>query len=138
MIRRPPRSTLFPYTTLFRSLAFLYGEGRSPLERALRRLCYACVAAAGGVVLAMERLPGLAGMVGVPTLLGVVAGTGLLAAIAARARTEHRTDPKAERRLRVWSGPLGGWLFTLAGAQLKRPGGAASPARAPPLSRPRS
>src|SRR2546430_12804342 len=23
MIRRPPRSTLFPYTTLFRSLAFL-------------------------------------------------------------------------------------------------------------------
>src|SRR3712207_6887600 len=26
MIRRPPRSTLFPYTTLFRS-AFLYGLG---------------------------------------------------------------------------------------------------------------
>src|SRR3712207_7182349 len=24
MIRRPPRSTLFPYTTLFRSVAFLY------------------------------------------------------------------------------------------------------------------
>src|SRR2546430_7820269 len=24
MIRRPPRSTLFPYTTLFRSLALLY------------------------------------------------------------------------------------------------------------------
>src|SRR5690349_21764275 len=30
MIRRPPRSTLFPYTTLFRSLDFpvLYGSGR--------------------------------------------------------------------------------------------------------------
>src|SRR3712207_8860395 len=28
MIRRPPRSTLFPYTTLFRSLAqFLYAAG---------------------------------------------------------------------------------------------------------------
>src|SRR3712207_6864404 len=26
MIRRPPRSTLFPYTTLFRSLLFLYGD----------------------------------------------------------------------------------------------------------------
>src|SRR5256885_16970941 len=26
MIRRPPRSTLFPYTTLFRSLAFLRGQ----------------------------------------------------------------------------------------------------------------
>src|SRR2546426_5315446 len=25
MIRRPPRSTLFPYTTLFRSGAFTYG-----------------------------------------------------------------------------------------------------------------
>src|SRR3712207_8926707 len=25
MIRRPPRSTLFPYTTLFRSLAFAVG-----------------------------------------------------------------------------------------------------------------
>src|SRR3712207_7279568 len=27
MIRRPPRSTLFPYTTLFRSLASLLAEG---------------------------------------------------------------------------------------------------------------
>src|SRR3712207_9524877 len=26
MIRRPPRSTLFPYTTLFRSYRFLNGE----------------------------------------------------------------------------------------------------------------
>src|SRR5260370_42642198 len=26
MIRRPPRSTLFPYTTLFRSLLFGFGE----------------------------------------------------------------------------------------------------------------
>src|SRR2546422_3401192 len=29
MIRRPPRSTLFPYTTLFRSLAFDLGLGKS-------------------------------------------------------------------------------------------------------------
>src|SRR5258708_24857314 len=29
MIRRPPRSTLFPYTTLFRSLARIDGPGRS-------------------------------------------------------------------------------------------------------------
>src|SRR2546422_4901938 len=27
MIRRPPRSTLFPYTTLFRSVKFLLGSG---------------------------------------------------------------------------------------------------------------
>src|SRR2546429_3323862 len=29
MIRRPPRSTLFPYTTLFRSLYPAYGLGRA-------------------------------------------------------------------------------------------------------------
>src|SRR2546430_9737155 len=28
MIRRPPRSTLFPYTTLFRSLLFATNNGR--------------------------------------------------------------------------------------------------------------
>src|SRR2546430_10291216 len=28
MIRRPPRSTLFPYTTLFRSLEFRFGRTR--------------------------------------------------------------------------------------------------------------
>src|SRR5258707_1794538 len=39
MIRRPPRSTLFPYTTLFRSeLADLLGAGRAArLARAQRR-----------------------------------------------------------------------------------------------------
>src|SRR2546425_1521091 len=36
MIRRPPRSTLFPYTTLFRSLFFLYFQGpgsESPINQ---------------------------------------------------------------------------------------------------------
>src|SRR3712207_6873121 len=36
MIRRPPRSTLFPYTTLFRSGAALRGGGRP--TRARRRV----------------------------------------------------------------------------------------------------
>src|SRR5258708_15830050 len=31
MIRRPPRSTLFPYTTLFRSLGLDHGESRRAL-----------------------------------------------------------------------------------------------------------
>src|SRR3712207_8586526 len=31
MIRRPPRSTLFPYTTLFRSLFDYVGSGKSDL-----------------------------------------------------------------------------------------------------------
>src|SRR5438309_8094568 len=41
MIRRPPRSTLFPYTTLFRSPA---GQDRDVLEHGL-----AAVAEAGGL-----------------------------------------------------------------------------------------
>src|SRR5256885_5819887 len=32
MIRRPPRSTLFPYTTLFRSAEFLGGRERAELS----------------------------------------------------------------------------------------------------------
>src|SRR2546430_10737377 len=32
MIRRPPRSTLFPYTTLFRSLQFEEGTGAHTLQ----------------------------------------------------------------------------------------------------------
>src|SRR3712207_8358135 len=43
MIRRPPRSTLFPYTTLFRSLRELAGRAR--------------VAARGGVRLALRVQP---------------------------------------------------------------------------------
>src|SRR5687768_17807832 len=37
MIRRPPRSTLFPYTTLFRSIENLYGKGQ-PTPYALEQL----------------------------------------------------------------------------------------------------
>src|SRR5256886_6069131 len=32
MIRRPPRSTLFPYTTLFRSVVGLLGRSGGPLK----------------------------------------------------------------------------------------------------------
>src|SRR5260221_4328231 len=38
MIRRPPRSTLFPYTTLFRSLSTLRTRQRPPVWDAPRRI----------------------------------------------------------------------------------------------------
>src|SRR2546427_6417531 len=37
MIRRPPRSTLFPYTTLFRSIAPLSGSAMKMCQRRLYR-----------------------------------------------------------------------------------------------------
>src|SRR3712207_7207593 len=40
MIRRPPRSTLFPYTTLFRSMVWLVFRGRNhPVFREPLRAC---------------------------------------------------------------------------------------------------
>src|SRR3712207_7696803 len=38
MMRRPPRSTLFPYTTLFRSLEVVVSQGHCVLERGQRVL----------------------------------------------------------------------------------------------------
>src|SRR2546430_13718154 len=38
MIRRPPRSTLFPYTTLFRSLPLGRGEGGADISGDLHRV----------------------------------------------------------------------------------------------------
>src|SRR5438105_12019026 len=37
MIRRPPRSTLFPYTTLFRSKSALAGSGEDPQPTPAKR-----------------------------------------------------------------------------------------------------
>src|SRR5688572_31231937 len=48
LIRRPPRSTLFPYTTLFRSLAKKPGD-RYPDVRALQRELEAWTGPAGEV-----------------------------------------------------------------------------------------
>src|SRR3712207_7503824 len=50
MIRRPPRSTLFPYTTLFRSTS--RGADRTPLERDVDVLI--CGASFAGLAVARE------------------------------------------------------------------------------------
>src|SRR5256885_11598939 len=63
MIRRPPRSTLFPYTTLFRS---------------------ARAAAAGArMTKALEAVPGVANVRGLGLLLGVELTAGAAKAVAA-------------------------------------------------------
>src|SRR5687767_15573169 len=51
MIRRPPRSTLFPYTTLFRSRGFVYlvAPARHRHRQAENRECSAGTAEGDGV-----------------------------------------------------------------------------------------
>src|SRR4051794_41603352 len=45
MIRRPPRSTLFPYTTLFRSIAYpLFGTSKHLAEGPSAAVCAVCAA----------------------------------------------------------------------------------------------
>src|SRR3712207_8045784 len=58
MIRRPPRSTLFPYTTLFRSRARLLpaaDRAHAVNGRAGRRLCEPRVAGSAGLEPAVGR-----------------------------------------------------------------------------------
>ena len=101
-------------------LAFLYGEGPSGFERTLRRLSYAALGAAAAAVGLHLLEPAPLPDASLFAAFGVSALAALLAAIVARARTEHRTDPKAERRLRFWRGPLGRWLCRVAGLRLHR------------------
>src|SRR5256884_2816645 len=82
MIRRPPRSTLFPYTTLFRSL----GAGSL--------VFYLLLGAAGLPVFTPYGLPGVA------RLLGPTGGYFLAYPVAAFAvgRVVGATDPRRKPR----------------------------------------
>src|SRR3989442_6855100 len=55
MIRRPPRSTLFPYTTLFRSTRTSGAKGRVPQE-AFIGIVY--VVASAAAILVANKVPG--------------------------------------------------------------------------------
>jgi serine/threonine-protein kinase len=91
-------------------LAFMYGAAPSGFERTMERLARLAVLVAGTAVW-VPATP--------PELLAAAATIALLAAVVARARTELRTDPRGERRLRFWRGPLGRALFRLAGLRLR-------------------
>src|SRR3712207_7181464 len=53
MMRRPPRSTLFPYTTLFRSEAFFDREGEAEFRRREEQAVLGLLERAGGGVVAL-------------------------------------------------------------------------------------
>ncbi len=92
-------------------LAFVYGAAPSGFERSMGRLARVAVLVAGTVVW----VPGAP-----PELLAGAGVVAVLAAVVARARTELRTDPRGERRLRFWRGPFGRWLFRAADIGLRR------------------
>jgi eukaryotic-like serine/threonine-protein kinase len=102
-------------------LTFVYGPRPSGLERAIAWLSRLALLGATAAVAAMRdvidvplRLVPL-----LPAIAVAGAATALLAGVAARARTEERTDPRGERRLRFWRGPVGRWLFRLARVGIK-------------------
>src|SRR3712207_7822996 len=73
MIRRPPRSTLFPYTTLFRSRVPLEGVARGDLQRLPLRVSLDDLVVAAAELLGLHRhANGLAHLfVGGPDVLQV-------------------------------------------------------------------
>src|SRR3989441_1287715 len=87
MIRRPPRSTLFPYTTLFRSLLAdgTYGDGWNGVNGAVRGLFYGDASQ-----FAAQLIGGVANVVGV----------GVMAFVAYKATAfvvgGHRVAPQVE------------------------------------------
>jgi serine/threonine-protein kinase len=98
-------------------LAFVYGPGPSRFERGIAWLArasllttMAAVAAASDLIDLPLRFMRL-----LPDIMVGGAVIALLAAVVARARTEQRTDPLGERRLRFWRGRLGLALFRVAG-----------------------
>jgi hypothetical protein len=92
-------------------LAFVYGAAPSGFERGMERLARFAVLVAGTV----------AWVPNAPEELFVgTCAVALLAAVVARSRTELRTDPRGERRLRFWRGPFGRWLFRVAELGLRR------------------
>src|SRR2546430_5856599 len=55
MIRRPPRSTLFPYTTLFRSVGFQMGPLHLPASALLKNTCDRAEARTEQLILTADR-----------------------------------------------------------------------------------
>src|SRR5437016_12117351 len=119
-------------------LTFLYGEGPSRVERMLRTLTYAGLAVAGIAVAVGLRVPHLAPISVVLAAWGAGAGVALLAAVTARARTEHRTDLRRARRLRFWGGPPGRWRLRLSRPPAPRAVAAPPPAADLPSYRTRT
>ena len=101
-------------------LRFVYGEAGSPFERGLEWLAWIATVVTTATTVALFSYPDLTASTEIAVVWAAAAGTALIAASVAQARTEQRTDPRGARRVRFWSGWLGRLLFRLAAARWRR------------------
>src|SRR5688572_32317371 len=85
MLRRPPRSTLFPYTTLFRSLAIAEGESGAIPVRVAPGECTVFIAQGGLGVIEVD--------------LFVTKGAAPALEIAAQRSEEHTSELQSQSNL---------------------------------------
>src|SRR2546428_10260842 len=83
MIRRPPRSTLFPYTTLFRSSCFLLGASLAATQNFL--------------TLQIDFLGGGAFLIGAAAAFQALAEIPTMAYMQVRKRSEEHTSELQSR-----------------------------------------
>src|SRR5438034_8378860 len=109
MIRRPPRSTLFPYTTLFRSVLIADDEPqlREVLQRALERGGYRVLGAGSAEsayeLLAAERVDAVLLDVHLPTMSGLALYLAILNRWPALAgRIAIMTGDAEAEEVRAW------------------------------------
>jgi len=92
---------------------------RGPAKAVVARLALLGAATAAAGIVGVVAVPLEVALL-LPAVAVASAATALLASIVARARTEQRTDPRGERRLRFWRGAAGRWLFRIAGLGFER------------------
>src|SRR5438876_9080669 len=122
MIRRPPRSTLFPYTTLFRSQASGFEvEGKAQVSMNLLDIDVTSPATVFAAVDAAARQRGVAVLKS--EVVGLVPERAVLGAGAAFLKLPDPEVHLLEPKIRAAEGPtLDGWLEELA-AGTPAPGG---------------
>ncbi|MGH7341674.1 MAG: hypothetical protein ACREKH_14375, partial [Candidatus Rokuibacteriota bacterium] len=98
---------------------YMTGKGPTGFERLMRGKSWAAVAvaAACGVGAFVVPYPAILVVFG---LFGLSSAVAVATGIAALAANRQRLDVEEERRLKLWRGPIGRWLFKLARIGFRR------------------
>jgi serine/threonine-protein kinase len=98
---------------------YITGPGPTGFERLMRGKSYIAVAIAAACGAAAFVVPYPAILV-VFGLFGLSSAVAVATGLAAHSASRQRLDVEEEQRLKLWGGPIGRWLFKLAGIALKR------------------